>query len=71
MTKFGVGATPTFFINGRYIAGAQPIENFAALIDEEMTKANAALKAGVKPEKLYDEEVVAKGLKELAAPSAP
>jgi protein-disulfide isomerase len=71
MTKFGVGATPTFFINGRYIAGAQPIENFAALIDEEMAKANAAVKAGVKPEKLYDEEVVGKGLKELAAPSAP
>ena len=71
MTKFGVGATPSFFINGRFMAGAQPIESFSALIDEELAKANAEVKAGVKPEKLYDTEVVGKGLKELAAPSAP
>ena len=66
MTRFGVGATPSFFINGRYLAGALPIEQFSALIDEELAKANAAIKAGVKPEKLYDTEVVGKGLKELA-----
>ena len=71
MTKFGVGATPSFFINGRFMAGAQPIESFAALIDEEMAKADAAIKSGVKPAQLYDQEVVGKGLKELAAPPAP
>jgi protein-disulfide isomerase len=66
MTKFGVNATPSFFINGRYLAGALPIENFSAVIDEELGKANAAIQGGVKPEKLYDTEVVGKGLKELA-----
>lgn len=69
MTKFGVGATPSFFINGRFFAGAQPIENFATLIDEEMAKADAAVKAGTKPEKVYDQEVVGKGLKELGTPA--
>jgi protein-disulfide isomerase len=63
MTKFGVGATPTFFINGRYMAGAQPIESFSALIDEELAKAS---QSGVKPDKYYDAEIVGKGLKELA-----
>lgn len=63
MTKVGVGATPSFFINGRYMAGAMPIEDFKQLIDEELAKAT---KSGVKPEKYYEQEVVAKGLKELA-----
>jgi len=34
-------STPTFFINGRYIAGAQPFANFAAIIDEELAAAEA------------------------------
>jgi protein-disulfide isomerase len=33
----GMG-TPTFFINGRKIAGAMPIDSFSALIDEELKK---------------------------------
>jgi protein-disulfide isomerase len=61
MQKLGVGATPSFFINGRYLAGALPIDKFAALIDEEMAKATAAIKRGVKPEQYYDQEIVAKG----------
>jgi protein-disulfide isomerase len=68
MTRFGVGATPTFFINGRYMAGAMPIEEFEKLIDEEMVKADAAIKGGVKPEQYYDTQIVGKGLAQLAAP---
>ncbi len=30
---FGVDSTPTFFINGRKLLGAQPVESFAAIID--------------------------------------
>jgi protein-disulfide isomerase len=30
--------TPTFFINGRKIAGAMPFESFAQVIDEELKK---------------------------------
>jgi protein-disulfide isomerase len=28
--------TPTFFINGRRIAGAKPLESFKAMIDAEL-----------------------------------
>ena len=65
MARLGVGATPSFFINGRYIAGAQPIENFATLIDEELGKANTAIKSGVKQGSYYDQEIVGKGQKQL------
>ncbi len=46
--------TPHFFIDGRRIAGAQPVEKFAAIIDEELKKADALVAAGTKPEALYD-----------------
>ncbi|MEX0804213.1 MAG: thioredoxin domain-containing protein [Candidatus Binatia bacterium] len=35
----GITGTPAFFINGRELAGAQPIEAFAAMIDEELARA--------------------------------
>jgi protein-disulfide isomerase len=38
-TKLGVAATPTFFINGRPIAGAQPLETFVRVIDDELATA--------------------------------
>jgi protein-disulfide isomerase len=66
MAKFGVGATPSFFINGHYLAGAMPAEQFSAIIDEELAKATAAIKGGVKPEQFYQTEIVDKGAKELA-----
>jgi protein-disulfide isomerase len=66
--KFSVAATPTFFINGRHLAGAQDITKFEALIDEELAKANAAIKRGVKPEKVYATEVLGKGATEAKAP---
>jgi protein-disulfide isomerase len=37
--KLGLTGTPSFFINGREISGAQPIEAFAAIIDEELGRA--------------------------------
>ena len=37
-TRAGVTGTPTFFINGRLIFGAQPQESFARLIDEELAR---------------------------------
>ena len=33
--KAGVRAVPTFFINGRRVRGARPVEDFQAIIDEE------------------------------------
>jgi len=37
----GVGGTPTFFINGRQVVGAQPYEVFAAIIEQEIAAAAA------------------------------
>lgn len=37
-SKVGVTGTPTFFINGRFLSGAQPFEAFKAIIDAELNK---------------------------------
>jgi protein-disulfide isomerase len=36
--KAGVSGTPAFFINGRLLSGAQPLEAFKAVIDEEIER---------------------------------
>jgi protein-disulfide isomerase len=46
--------TPTFFVNGRRLVGAQPIEKFRALVDQELASAEARVRAGVRPKALYD-----------------
>ena len=38
-TGLGVGSTPTVFINGRLVSGAQPYEVFTTIIDEELERA--------------------------------
>ncbi|HTN71893.1 MAG TPA: thioredoxin domain-containing protein [Methylomirabilota bacterium] len=39
-SQLGVTATPAFFINGRIIVGAQPLEEFSRIIDEELAGDN-------------------------------
>lgn len=36
--EVGVNSTPTFFVNGRKVAGALPFDQFKAMIDEELAK---------------------------------
>ena len=36
--RLGVQGTPAFFINGRLLSGAQPVSEFARMIDEELNK---------------------------------
>ena len=38
-TRLGVSSTPTVFINGRLVSGAQPYEVFTTIIDEEIERA--------------------------------
>ena len=59
-STLGARGTPAFFVNGRFLSGAQPFEAFKALIDEEMKKADALLAKGTPKDKLYD-AVIAKG----------
>jgi protein-disulfide isomerase len=35
-SKLGVTGTPAFFINGRFLSGAQPFPSFKRIIDEEL-----------------------------------
>ncbi len=52
--QFGARGTPAFFVNGRFISGAQPFEAFDAIIKEEKAKAETFMKEkGVKAEELY------------------
>ncbi len=37
----GVQGTPAFFINGRFLSGAQPFSAFAAIIDEELARSGS------------------------------
>ncbi len=65
LSRLGVRGTPAFFIDGRYLSGAQPIEAFKTIIDEEMKKADDAIKNGTKPDEYYKTAVMEKGKKTL------
>jgi protein-disulfide isomerase len=47
--------TPHMFINGRRLVGAQPIEKFKTIIDEEIKKSEGLLAKGVAAKELYSE----------------
>jgi protein-disulfide isomerase len=36
-SKLGITGTPAFFVNGRYLSGAQPFASFKVLIDEQLS----------------------------------
>ena len=58
--QLGARGTPAFFINGRFLSGAQPVANFKKVIDEEIKRADAELKKGTPKGKLYD-KLIEKG----------
>ncbi|WPB81438.1 thioredoxin domain-containing protein [Archangium violaceum] len=67
--KLGANGTPAFFINGRFLSGAQPIDNFKGLIDEELGKAEALTRSGTPASQVYA-AIIAKGV-ESAPSKAP
>jgi protein-disulfide isomerase len=52
--KLGVTSTPTFFINGRQISGAKPIEDFVQIIDEELALTKQWIAQGVAAGRIYE-----------------
>ena len=60
--KLGARGTPAFFINGRYISGAQPFPAFDALVREELKKAKSS---GVSAAEYYDKVIVGRGSKSM------
>ncbi|MFH1811191.1 MAG: thioredoxin domain-containing protein [Pseudomonadota bacterium] len=67
----GARGTPSFFINGTKIAGAQPFESFQKLIDEDIKLADAELKKGTPLAKVYEALVKADPFKAGAPAAAP
>ena len=65
--KVTAQGTPAFFINGRKISGAQPLDAFRRVIDEELDKARALVAAGTPGKDLYA-KAIAGGKQELPPP---
>ncbi|WP_428261865.1 DsbA family protein [Haliangium sp.] len=63
----GVYSTPSFFINGRPVVGAMPLEVFARIVEEELARARALVAQGVAAAEVYD-AVTAGGLAQGARP---
>jgi protein-disulfide isomerase len=51
--SLGVTGTPSFFVNGRRINGAQPLETFKGVVDEEISHARALVSAGTRRADVY------------------
>lgn len=58
--------TPHFFINGKRLSGARPIEHFSALIEHELERAEELIKQGIPAADVYDQLQ-----KDARAPGAP
>ena len=52
--KIGARGTPAFFINGKFLSGAQPFEAFKAKIDEELKTAEGLVAKGTPKAKVYE-----------------
>ncbi len=48
-SRYGVSGTPAFFINGRSVSGARPLDDFTRIIDDELERAGLPLPAAPKP----------------------
>ncbi len=64
-SSVGASGTPTFFINGRQLVGAQPFADFQKVIDEEIKKADELVKKGTPLKDVYQK------LMEQAAATPP
>ncbi|HET7499474.1 MAG TPA: thioredoxin domain-containing protein [Kofleriaceae bacterium] len=68
LSRFHVNATPTFFINGKFIGGALPKEELERIIDEQLKIAEAS---GVAGADYYDKVVLAKGERQFRSKLDP
>ncbi len=50
----GARGTPAFFINGKYLSGAQPLGSFKSVIDVEMAEADRLIAAGTPAGGVYN-----------------
>jgi len=56
--RFGATGTPSFFVNGRYLGGAQPLHAFQAVVTEEKARAEKFVeRRGNTRKRLYDDMI--------------
>jgi protein-disulfide isomerase len=63
--SLGATGTPSFFVNGRKLVGAQPYDRFQQLVDEELAKAEKLARSGVPAGEVYA-RTIEKGATETA-----
>jgi protein-disulfide isomerase len=75
--QLGASGTPSFFINGRNLRGAQPVEAFRTLVDEVLADARQRVSSGTPRARVY-ETIIASGATQpvmlpapAGAPAAP
>jgi protein-disulfide isomerase len=52
--KLRVRGTPTFFINGKRVTGAQPYATFDKMVSHELATARGLVASGTRPSRVYD-----------------
>ncbi len=63
--RLGARGTPNFFLNGRKMPGAAPIDRFAARVEQEIARAEAAMREGRVPASEIYEHLTKNGAEEL------
>ena len=53
--RIGVKGTPAAFVNGVLVSGAQPLDKFSQVIDDQLREARAAIASGTPRERVYAE----------------
>ena len=69
--KYGASGTPTLFVNGVPVRGAQPFQRFKQVIDKEIAKAEKLIEGGVNRGKVYEEVLKREAGKTVAMPNQP
>jgi protein-disulfide isomerase len=70
--QVGATGTPTFYINGRELVGAQEASAFEKIIDDEIKEADALIKKGTPLKDVYNKRMeTAAAAPAPSAPSAP
>jgi protein-disulfide isomerase len=70
-TSLGARGTPSFFINGRLVRGAQPYEVFVTAVDRGLAEARAAVAAGTPRGSVYDTLTARGATAPVLLPSLP
>ena len=68
-TAAGANGTPTFFINGRELVGAQEASAFEKIIDDEIKEADALIKKGTPLKDVYTKRIETAALAPAPSPS--